>query len=82
MDIQHILAQLHTERQHVSEVILTLERLAQGNQRRKDLPTAMSLLALEGGKVKRTVSPETRAKLARAQRKRWAAKKKNSAANA
>jgi hypothetical protein len=78
MEIQNILAELREERRQVSEVILILERLAQGIQRRKTLPTAMSLQALEGGKPKRTVSPETRAKLAKAQRKRWAGKKKTS----
>jgi|WetSurMetagenome_2_1015567.scaffolds.fasta_scaffold989030_1 hypothetical protein len=63
MDIQRILAQLHAERQQVNEVIQILERLAQGIKRRQDFPTALSLQGLAGGKRKRTVSPEARAKL-------------------
>jgi hypothetical protein len=63
MDIQGILAQLHAERRQVNEVILILERLAQGIERRKDLPTALGLQSLTGGKRKRTAGPESRVKL-------------------
>jgi hypothetical protein len=62
MDIQKILAQLHAERQQVNEVIQILERLTQGIERRKDLPTALSLQGLEGDRRKRTASPVTRVK--------------------
>jgi hypothetical protein len=62
MDIQAILAQLHAKRQQVNEVILILERLAQGIEQRKDLPTALGLQGKQSGKRKRTASPEARAK--------------------
>lgn len=75
MDLQYILSQLHQERKRVNEVITILERLADGIVRR-NLAASVGLQTLEGGRPKRTVSPETRAKLARAQRKRWAAAKK------
>jgi hypothetical protein len=69
MDIQRILAQLHEERRQVNEVIQILERLAQGIERRKDLPTAMSLQGIESGKRKRTASPVTRVKSTQEQKK-------------
>jgi hypothetical protein len=76
MDITYILGELHEERKRVSEVILILERLAEGIQHRKNLTPSIEALQQAASK-KRQVSPETRAKLARAQRKRWAAAKKN-----
>ena len=69
MDIQRILAQLHAERQQVNEVIQILERLAQGIKRRQDLPAALGLQSLVGGKRKRTASPESRVKLTQEQKK-------------
>ena len=74
MDISYILGQLHEERKRVNEVILTLERLVEGIQNRQKM--APGIKSLEKLAQKRQVSPETRAKLARAQRKRWAAAKK------
>ena len=74
MDISYILGQLHEERKRVNEVILTLERLVEGIQNRQKM--APGIKSLEKLAKKRQVSPETRAKLARAQRKRWAAAKK------
>lgn len=76
MDIAYILGELHEERKRVSEVILILERLVEGMQHRKNLASSIADLQQAASK-KRQVSPETRAKLARAQRKRWAATKKN-----
>ncbi|MEO5923715.1 MAG: hypothetical protein ABIR70_07825 [Bryobacteraceae bacterium] len=61
MDIQKILAELHAERQQVSEVILILERLADSMKRRKDLPTTLGLKSLSG-KRNRTVSSDPRVK--------------------
>jgi len=76
MDIQSILAQLHKERQHVNEVILILERLAQGIERRKNLPTAMSLQGLEGDKRRRTASPDARRNVLKVEEKKPTAKTK------
>jgi hypothetical protein len=61
VDIQKILAELHEERRQVNEVIVSLERLSQGLQGRKNVPTAARLLALDGGKRTRTASPKARA---------------------
>jgi hypothetical protein len=60
MQIQNILAQLADERRQLVEVIVVLERLAQGAQR-KNLPTAMGLQALQGSKLNRTASSTKRA---------------------
>ena len=73
MDLGYILGQLHEERKRVNEVILTLEKLVAGIQNRQKMEPGLK--SLEKLASKREVSPETRAKLARAQRKRWAAKK-------
>lgn len=62
MDIQKILAELHEERRQVNDVILSLERLAQGLQGRKNVPTAAGLLGFAGGKRSRTASPTARAR--------------------
>lgn len=75
MDLVYILGELHEERKRVNEVIQILERLAEGIQNRRKMAT--SIEALQQISQKREVSPETRAKLARAQRKRWAAAKKS-----
>ncbi len=69
MDIQKILAELHEERQQVNDVILSLERLSQGLQGRKNGPTAASLLGLDGGKRSRTASPKARAKTGKLEQK-------------
>jgi CRISPR/Cas system-associated protein Cas7 (RAMP superfamily) len=79
MDISYILGELHEERKRINEVIQILERLSEGIQNRQKL--APSFAALEKVAKKRQVSPETRAKLARAQRKRWAAAKKAASAD-
>jgi hypothetical protein len=60
MQIQTILAELAAERRELVEVIVVLERLAQGAQR-KNLPTALGLQALQGSKLNRTVSSMKRA---------------------
>jgi hypothetical protein len=63
MDIKKILAELHEERRQVNDVILSLERLSQGLQGRKNMPTAASLLGFESGKRSGTASPAPRAKM-------------------
>jgi hypothetical protein len=63
MDIHKILVLLHEERRRVNDVILSLERLSQGPQARKNVPTAPNQQIVEGGKRTRTVSPVARAKM-------------------
>jgi len=74
MDLSYILGQLYEERKRVNEVILTLEKLVAGIQNRQKMEPGLK--SLETLARKRQVTPETKAKLARAQRKRWAAAKK------
>jgi hypothetical protein len=47
MDLQRILSQLHEERRRVNDVILTLERLADGLGKRRSLTRASAALAEE-----------------------------------
>jgi hypothetical protein len=77
MDLDRILAELHAERKHVTQVIETLERLSKTNPFGSNLQAGLQ--ALEGGKTKRVVSPETRAKMTEAQKRRWAAARKDKA---
>lgn len=62
VNIQKLLAELHSERRQVNDVILSLERLSQF-QGRKNVPTALSQLGIEGGKRARTVSHAARAQM-------------------
>ena len=80
MDITKMLSELRTERATIEEAILTLERLARGSGRRRGRPPkwmsdARSQVPSEASastRRKRVVSPEARARMAAAQRKRWA----------
>lgn len=75
-----MLADLHAERQQIDEAILVLQRIATGLGRRRGRPPKLMQSASgESSNAtprKRFVSPEARARMAAAQRKRWAAKKK------
>jgi hypothetical protein len=80
MDILKIIAELHAERTAIDEALLTLERLARGRGNRRGRPPAWMALvhaskpAASGSRAgKRTLSPETRKRMAEAQKKRWAA---------
>jgi len=83
MDIMKMLSELRSERSHIEEAILVLERLARGHGRRRGRPPK-GMSESRGQEQpshgtptkKRIISPEARAKMAEAQRKRWAAKKK------
>jgi hypothetical protein len=68
MDTNSILEQLKSERDRLESAIRTLEAL-NGSQRRSGRPVG-------SGKKKRVMSPEARAKIAAAARRRWASAKK------
>jgi len=77
-----MLSELRSEREQIEQAILTLERLAIGHGKRRGRPpkwlsTPSGPPQPRPGK-KRVVNPETRARMAAAQRKRWAAKKTKS----
>lgn len=80
MDIVNMLADLRAERDRLMEAIIVLERLAAGGTKRRGRPPkwlAASAVATEKPtKTRRAFSAATRAKMAAAQKKRWAAKKK------
>jgi len=85
MNIITMLAELRSERERLAEAILVLERLAAGGQRRRGRPPKwMAASAASAGNnrptgKRRSFSAATRAKMAEAQRKRWAARKKAAA---
>ena len=85
MDINSMLAELRAERERLTEAILVLERLAAGGHKRRGRPpkwlaTAASSVQ-EGGRTRkrRPFRAATRAKMAQAQKKRWAARRKEAA---
>jgi hypothetical protein len=84
MDITKMLSELRSEREQIEQAILVIERLAQGQGKRRGRPPKwMSEMKSdapadgEPGK-KRVVSAAARKRMAEAQRKRWAAKKQAS----
>lgn len=80
MDILKIIAELHSERAAIDEALATLERLARSRGNRRGRPPAwMALVRASASNSKRsarTLSPETRKRMAEAQRRRWAAYRK------
>lgn len=74
MNFDKLLAELKTELANVDEAIQTLERLAYSSGRRRGRPPAFISEAGSTPRKKRRMSAETRAKMAAAQKKRWAAK--------
>ena len=80
MDILNMLEELRSERQHIEEAILVMQRLVAGSGRRRGRPPAwMSKMTLEDSTdsqpKKRSVSAAGRKRMAAAQKKRWAVKK-------
>jgi len=82
MDIISMLAELRTERERLTEAILMLERLAAGGQRRRGRPPKWMAASAASDRrpvrptgKRRSFSAATRAKMAAAQRKRWAARR-------
>ena len=82
MDVLKMLAELRAERQLVEEGIMVLERLARGGAKRRGRPPKWMSAHEESTslapplKPKRVFSALTRKRMAEAQQKRWAAKRK------
>ena len=80
-----MLGELRAERDRLTEAILVIERLAAGGQKRRGRPpkwlaTASTTAADDSGtRKRRPFSAATRAKMVQAQKKRWAARKKEAA---
>ena len=77
-----MLSELRSERAQIEEAIIILERLARGGQKRRGRPPKwMTPVSRESAdntdqpRRKRIVNAEARARMAAAQRKRWAAAK-------
>jgi hypothetical protein len=80
MDILKMIADLHAERAAIDEALVVLQKLARGRSGRRGRPPAWMALVKGGSvnldKTTRTLSPETRKRMAEAQRRRWAAYRK------
>jgi hypothetical protein len=83
MNLDQMISTLKTERDALDAAIVVLERLATTQQRRRGRPPAwMQVRRVESGapvresKRTRKMSEETKKKMADAQRKRWAAYRK------
>jgi hypothetical protein len=82
MDFTKILAELRQEREQLQEAILVIERLATGTGKRRGRPPAWMSTAQHGPasqvgpRKKRILTPEARARMAAAQKRRWAAYRK------
>lgn len=78
-----MISELHAERAAIDEALITLERLARGRGTRRGRPPAWMALVhaskstRSGEKRSRTLSSETRKRMAEAQKKRWAAYRKS-----
>lgn len=74
-----MLQELRSERAQIEEAILTLERLARGQGKRRGRPPKWMSEKSCADRTpshkshKRVLSPEARARIAAGQRKRWAA---------
>ena len=85
MDILKMIAELRDERAAIQDALVVLERLAQTRGKRRGRPPAwMSMVrraAADSGELKsRVFSADTRKRMAEAQKKRWAAYRKNQVA--
>jgi hypothetical protein len=79
MDLSKMLAELKAERESVEQAIMVLERITTGRGKRRGRPPEWMTGAIPATQTepkKRTLSPESRARMAAAQRKRWAKVKK------
>jgi len=81
-----MIGELHAEREAIDEALVTLERLARGRGTRRGRPPAWMALVhaskssrsgSPAEKRTRTLSSETRKRMAEAQKKRWAAYRKD-----
>jgi hypothetical protein len=79
MDLSKMLAELKAERDSVEQAIMVLERITTGRGKGRGRPPKWMTRANPATQTepkKRTLSPESRARMAAAQRKRWAKVKK------
>jgi hypothetical protein len=67
MDTSKILIQLRSERERIDKAIQALESLDKTSSRHSNAPT---------GRKRRRLSAEARRRISQAQKKRWAAQKK------
>jgi hypothetical protein len=86
MDLLRMIADLRSEREAIEEALVVLERLAKTRGKRRGRPpvwmTAIRGAASHEQNAQRTrvLSAETRKRMAEAQKKRWAAYRKEQAA--
>ncbi|HTS78579.1 MAG TPA: hypothetical protein VMG40_20380 [Bryobacteraceae bacterium] len=76
-----MIAELHAERTAIDEAVVVLERLARGRSGRRGRPPAwMAFIRANSSNAPktttRTLSAETRKRMAEAQKRRWAAYRK------
>lgn len=76
-----MVAELRAERAAIDEALVVLERLARGRSGRRGRPPAWMALVRSGAvnlekTTTRTLSAETRKRMAEAQKRRWAAYRK------
>jgi hypothetical protein len=77
MNVSQMIAELRSEREAIDQAIAVLQRLASTHERRRGRPPAWLADTVRGeAGPKREMSPETKKKMAIAQRKRWAAYRK------
>lgn len=79
MDVLRILAELHAERERIDQAIAVLEALngtIVSRQSARKTNKKTSPMTRSTTKKKRVISPEGRLRMAEAQQKRWAKKKK------
>jgi hypothetical protein len=87
MELSKVIAELRAERAAIDEALAALDRIARaatGKRRGRPpawLATTTSAVAATGEpRKKRSLSPDVRKKMAEAQKKRWAAYRKDQAA--
>ena len=87
MELTKVIAELSAERAAIDEALAALDRIARASPtKRRGRPPAWlaattGAIAMTGEpRKKRTLSPEVRKKMAEAQKRRWAAYRKENAA--
>ena len=89
MELTKVIAELRAERAAIDEALAALDRIARATAgKRRGRPPAWMAAAGIGGtaapsgepRKKRSLSPEVRKKMAEAQKKRWAAYRKDQGA--
>jgi hypothetical protein len=89
MELTKVIAELRAERAAIDEALAALDRIARATTgKRRGRPPAWLAAASNGGapaalgepRKKRSLSPEVRRKMAEAQKKRWAAYRKDQTA--